>query len=505
VPELLGLSHDEAKLLLMNILLTSDPAKMQGNVDVVNKGDQIILPEGMSVPHAMEWLKRKEKADNEMISYNEAIAGFPLDVVRALGLVVKEKFGFSSTADFWPSSYSIEVDADGSTDQVFVGAFSIPAIEDSQISTAPTGPLELTISFKVKQKDKERVKEIAALTRKKLQSDSVYRGKAFQLTWGRNPTAGQYGWETPKFIKTGLFGTLQVNDDTQRMIDVIWTLIERTAQARRLKIPLKKGFMLEGPYGVGKSLFATETASLAEKHGWTYIYLKDPNTIPEAYRFAKQYQPAILFAEDIDTIVSMGSNGDWELPETVRNAIDGVDTKENEVLLMLTSNFPEKTPKSLLRPGRLDGVVPFRPPNSATVERLIRQYAGELLAPTENLTLIARILESRIASVVREVVERAKVMMLTRRMREDPSDVLENPMITADDLQLAAISMEHQLKLMDAEPTTSPSWAMQFGHGFGELVGRHVAEAVYKIGSGSDTYYDDDETAEEIAAPAAAI
>ncbi len=442
-----------------------------GDVGIVRKGEQIILPENMEIPEAIDWLKKKNELEMKMVSFYEVIDGFPYDVARALGLAIKQKFGFASMADFWPKSISIPIDADGSMEQVYIGAFGIPSLENSQISTRPTSPVQLRIECAVRQRDRSKVKELMALTRKILKEHSVYKGNPIKLSWNEANST----WDEPKFIKTIEMGQLQVNDDTKELLEfAVWTPIMMTAECRKEKIPLKRGIQLEGPYGTGKSLFATETAALCKKHGWTFILLEDVNLLEEAYKFAMQYQPAVVFAEDIDTVMIQGATG-WELPEGIRNTIDGVDTKSVEIILVLTTNHKDKLPASLLRPGRLDAVIPFREPNEKTVGALIRQYAGDLLPVDDDITSVQEKLNGQIASVIREVVERAKLRMISRKGKRE---------LKSSDLNLAADSMVHQLSLLNAQQPRRKSFAEQFGEGVGNTVGGHLALAINNIKNG---------------------
>jgi transitional endoplasmic reticulum ATPase len=443
-----------------------------GEVNVVRQGDQIILPKDMATSEAITWLQRKLEAEESVVELNEYIEGFPLDVAHALALAVKELFGFRAVSDFWPRSISLEINSDGDTEQVYIGEFKVPTIEGT-ITTKWAGPISLNVQARIKQKDQGKLKNLINHTRKMLQTNSVYRGKAFELQFdGRtgNPMA-------PKFIKTVTPGMFQGNNDVLDLLDNVWTVIRKTERCRQENIPLKRGVLLEGPYGTGKSLFGAETAAIAAENGWTFISLKHIAWLAQAYEFARFYAPAVLFGEDIDLAVDQESG---ELTSDVRNTIDGVATKRAEVLMILTTNYPEKLPKSVLRPGRLDAVIPFRAPDPHTVDTLLRQYGRGLIAPSVDLTEVSHRLQGKIPAVIREVVERAKIHMVAR----------EASFLTARDLDLAAKSMLHHMNLFEGQTQEKPSFAEQWGGAMGDKIGSHVATALKRAAHGQDEYLD---------------
>jgi hypothetical protein len=66
------------------------------NVEIVNQGDQIVLPEGMSATKGIEWLKRREQEDEREVGINEPIEAYPLDGAHAFMVALKRKYGWQS-------------------------------------------------------------------------------------------------------------------------------------------------------------------------------------------------------------------------------------------------------------------------------------------------------------------------------------------------------------------------------------------------------------------------
>ena len=432
---------------------------LTGEVEIKREGEQINLPPGMSYTEGIQWLERKRDAELADVEIIEVIPGFAFDAANAFNMAVKEIYGMTAMDDYRNSSENVPINAAGDTINVFLGTMRIPGI-DGKVKIFVKGNWDATIVFNVKEKDRAKVTALMALARKFVRERSIYKGKAFKLKWQPPSLFAPGGFAQPEFIATGMRGQLQVNPETLELVQAgVWTPIQQSARARTLNIPLKRAALLEGPYGTGKTLFSAETATISEENGWTFIYLTDINKLAEGYQAARKYQPAVLFAEDVDLLMSGGED---DVPEAVRNTLDGIDTKRSEVIVILTTNHLDKLPKSILRPGRLDAVVPFRPPNPETVQKLIRQYAGDLLEANEPLAVVGKILNGQIPAVIREVVERSKLHAMGR-----PGNDI---MLTGDDLAKAAHGMKHHLDLLNRELVRKPSAMQQVGTAIGETL-----------------------------------
>src|SRR5690606_12078826 len=232
-----------------------------------------------------------------------------------------------------------------------------------------------------------------------------------------------------------------LNEQTYNDIDIsLFTPIRRTQLCRDNSIPLKRGVLLHGPYGTGKSMTAAATADLCKENGWTFIYLKDVTKISKAYAFAKNYQPAVIFSEDIDQVLKVEREKDRDAKiNQILNEIDGIDTKGLEIITVLTTNHIEKITQAALRPGRFDGVIQVDPPNQNTVEKLIRKYAGNLLAEDIDLSESSKILQGEVPALIREVVERSKLSAIRR-----DGDLKMN----ANDILIVAKSMKNHMELL---------------------------------------------------------
>lgn len=428
-----------------------------GEVTIKREGDTITLPPGMSYDEGITWLDRKRNEELAMVEIVEVIEGFAFDAANAFNLAVKQMFGMTAMDAWRNSSQNVPINAAGDTINVFLGNMTIPGI-DGKIKIFVKGIWDVTVVFNVREKDREKTVRLMALARKLVKEASIYKGKAFRLKWQPATMFAPAGFAQPEFIATGMRGQWQINPETRELVQAgVWTPIQQTARVRAEGIPLKRAALLEGPYGTGKTLFSAETATIAEENGWTFIYLTDINRLAEGYQAARKYAPAVLFAEDVDLLMTAG---DDDVPEAVRNTLDGIDTKRSEVIVILTTNHIDKLPKSILRPGRLDAVVPFRAPNPETVQLLIRQYSGKLLAVNEDITAVGRILAGQIPAVIREVVERAKLHAMSR-----PGDVI---VLTGEDLTQAARGMKHHLELLNRQPLHKKTAMEQVGTAIGQ-------------------------------------
>ena len=421
------------------------------DVTVARGGAQVVLPTGMTTKAAIKWLQRIDEEDEREVAVHHEIQCYPIEGAYALYRALKEKYGFVSlaaTPTFLGSKPPVLVGFDVSlTEHVQVpwGRMQIPNVAghlETGAELKPNGEFRFVLSGKTKRRDEEEINALVALVREFATTRSIYRGQAIRVTF---PTAENFDFTyTPKFIDTREVKEeeLVFPAEVQEMVNTaLFAPIEKTAMCRKLKVPLKRGILLEGPFGVGKTLAAYVTAKKCVENGWTFMYLEKTADLKQAIQLARSYMPCVIFAEDIDRAVE-GEERTEEM-DAILNTIDGIDNKTSEILVVLTTNNVDKINKAMLRPGRLDAVIPVRLPDDAAARQLVINYSRGLLRQGEDLTEVGNVLRGMIPASIRETVERSK-LAATWRLPEG-TDRVE---LTANDLVVAARSMQAQLDLM---------------------------------------------------------
>lgn len=428
----------------------------------------IILPQAMSIPEAIVWLTLKLKELETVVAVNERIEGFPIDVAYALGIACQELFGIrelKSTPgrtffdpDIPPTFITVPADHQGGTAEVFIGRFAIPGA-DGYLESQRDYNDALWIKGEIRRKDMPTLRNLLALTKEKLRSNSLYRGKAIEV-WMTTQSQGfeeKLTMANPAFLDvTRVPAELMLNEDIEELMDAaVWSPIERTEQCRSLGIKLKRSALFYGPYGTGKSLGALTTAGIAQKRGWTFIYLKSVQDLKRVYPVALRYAPVVLFGEDVDLIIKHADDDEEnkDAVNMVNNLLDGLNMKTAEVMVILTTNHVDRLPESLLRPGRFDAAIKFVLPDRSTAARLVRQYAGrDLDVDNFDENAVGDALAGNQPATIHEIVNRAKLFSLKRY---DPN-YRGQLSIATDDILTSAKSIAPHLQLLKAD-TVDPA------------------------------------------------
>ena len=153
-------------------------------------------------------------------------------------------------------------------------------------------------------------------------------------------------------------------------------------------IPYRRGYLFYGPPGSGKSSFAWAIAGVFGLPIYC-LSLADPNMTEDQLGalFADLPPRCVMLLEDIDTAgldkrdttEATGSDNQKKgiTLSGLLNVIDGVAAHEGRVLVM-TTNFLEKLDAALIRPGRIDMVVPFTLATTQQITELfIRMYTPD--------------------------------------------------------------------------------------------------------------------------------
>jgi AAA+ superfamily predicted ATPase len=165
---------------------------------------------------------------------------------------------------------------------------------------------------------------------------------------------------------------------------------ERREVFARLRFPWRRGVLLVGPPGTGKTMVCK--AAAASYPELPFLYVGDIGRrsvtaeIEQVFKHARQSAPCILAFEDLDGLVDRANR------TVFLNELDGF--RDNDGLLIIaSSNHPERIDEAILkRPSRFDRVyhigLPARPERVAYCKMLLARSPAPL-APSLDVDALA--------------------------------------------------------------------------------------------------------------------
>lgn len=160
-------------------------------------------------------------------------------------------------------------------------------------------------------------------------------------------------------VKTeGLIHFPQTN--SEKVVHEIQKFWEREEIFREYNLTYKRGIILWGPPGSGKSCTIQLIIEDVVKRGGIVIKFGHPNLFLQGMRAFKEVQkdtPIVVLMEDVDSIIENYSES------SVLNILDGVD-QVDKVVFLATTNYPERLGARILnRPSRFDKRFKIGHPN----------------------------------------------------------------------------------------------------------------------------------------------
>ncbi len=438
----------------------------------------ITLPEEMDFDTAIFWLqKNRDELEKEVLIDHKFPGYYPPDAALALHKAIERTYGFvsqESRPQGWsiipPETIGIQSDLDKIV-QIPWGRMTFHGVGgfvQTNVAFVDGTPV-MQLVGKIRKGDRDKIEKLVLLTKEILKAESIYRGKAITVDFSNfHPDDPKFDpMKAPKFMDLSkvTLDDLILSRNVYEMVETnLFVPIKHTAACRKGGIPLRRTVLLTGPYGTGKTLSAVVTAKMAVEHKWTYIYITDLKQLPEALKFAKNYEPAIIFGEDIDRVTA--GERDEELDKYL-NSLDGVDRKHDEVMVVFTTNKVDDIHPAMMRPGRVDAIIPINPPDATATVKLLYKYGRDLIDPNADLTKVSNMLAGQIPAVCREVVERSKL-----RAIRDAGD--GEPVIRATHLEQAADEMLVHVAYIN-KPEYVDSSPMEE---LGDAIGNRIADAI---------------------------
>jgi hypothetical protein len=234
---------------------------------------------------------------------------------------------------------------------------------------------------------------------------------------------------------------------------------EQAARLRDLGIHLKRGLLLHGPPGTGKT--HTVRYLLGRLAGSTVVVLTGQGLmfIEQAAALARKLAPSLVVVEDVDLIAQDRGFSPLGNPAlfSLLDAMDGV-AADADVTFILTTNRVEVLEEALTqRPGRIDLAVEIPRPDPAGRRRLIELYSGRAQVAADLEPVIAAT-EGATASAIKELMRRAVLRAIEVDPAADPP-IVDDAVLTTVVAEFAAEAQSLSRALLGAggESSREPS------------------------------------------------
>lgn len=428
--------------------------------EVVREGLKVSVPEGMPIEGAIEVLQAQLKAEEEVSTFSTTLSVFPwegalalynaLESITGYAQMIKTPGFFSDTPPSWITVQTSD------TDSVQVPWGRIKFTHDGGFfqtnTTWENGVIVFKVDAKFKKKHEPVYQKVIAEAKRLVKADSIYRGSAIALKF--------YDQDGQKLGIPELSFYPVVSDDvksltfTRDIEDLIGASVmaplEHFGACKAAGIPFKRGVLFAGQWGTGKTLLARKIAQVATENAVTFFYVRNVSELADAIPMARQYQPAVIFAEDIDRATA--GQARTESIDKILNTMDGIDSKNTDIMVILTTNHLDQINQAMLRPGRIDALIHITPPDAEAAARLVRKYGRDLVGDDQELALVGEALAGKIPAVIREVTERSKLAHIYRT-----GSAPAKGSISAADLLVAAKSMDNQIAALAVKEIREPS------------------------------------------------
>jgi transitional endoplasmic reticulum ATPase len=196
---------------------------------------------------------------------------------------------------------------------------------------------------------------------------------------------------------------------------------------RRLGITPKKGILLYGPSGTGKTLLAQAVATMS---GANFIPVKGPELLSKwvgesekgvrkVFARARTAAPAIIFFDEVEALVPRRGGGDASgvtdrVISQVLTEMDGIN-RLHDVLILAATNRPDLVDEAIFRPGRIDLMLYTPPPDEEERLEILQLLTKKTSLEEEcDLRELARMTEFYTGADLEALVREAALNALRR-------------------------------------------------------------------------------------------
>jgi ATP-dependent 26S proteasome regulatory subunit len=241
---------------------------------------------------------------------------------------------------------------------------------------------------------------------------SVFRGKVIEPVL-HGGVIHAIGFRALKPVREG---DLVLPDTIKRLIhNSVVGFYRHRDVLEGLGIEMKRGILLHGPPGTGKTSISLYLTGLLPN--FTVCFVSGERLLypREICRMARYLQPSMVVFEDIDLVaLERDGNGLATVLGELMNQIDGCEPTD-QVLFLMTTNSIERLESAVRnRPGRVDQIIEVPLPDAEAREHLLRYFARNLKLGFDDFRKVLDATEGVTPAMLKEIVKRAAVSALER-------------------------------------------------------------------------------------------
>ena len=321
---------------------------------------KLLLPQQMSLREGAKLLIRTDEA---LEKGQQTVYEFDChyhDMLVALDKAIRKLFGFGMLQpipSFFgtqpPQEATVQVglyksSGNPKTVRVPQGRIGLPGLYDENedvgyLETKPKKDKRIggAIMAYVRKKHMGLIDKLIDLTRHYVANESIYQGQILD---------SQYN-----FLNLRDFDPdkLVMSEEVERQLNAfVLAPIRKPEEADAKGVERSRAGLFYGVYGTGKTMTMKACAVWANMEGWTSIIAKPGDSVVDLIHFGRQYQPALITVEDIDEQAD-GRKGRTESLNEILNTMSGVLGEEDRIMVLFTTNHPERIHKGMLRAGRI--------------------------------------------------------------------------------------------------------------------------------------------------------
>ena len=267
--------------------------------------------------------------------------------------------------------------------------------------------------------------------------------------------------ENPEITFKDIIGLAEEKEEISMCMRLIkGSMLEKISSFKPIK-----GILLEGPPGTGKTLLAK---AIAKEFQYSFLNIdsssitskyvgQSEKEISNLFKRARAAAPCIIFIDEIDSILpERGSKEDSggvfaRIVNQFLTELDGLKETRG-ILLIGATNRRDLLDTAVLRPGRIDKIIPIKLPLLEDIKLLLKKELGDIAIPLE----IVNFMEEIIPSILfRKRVSGAQVTYFVREILFNSfNEINDSILITRDSINK---SMNNLLRRVSKTKQTSLS------------------------------------------------